>query len=121
MTRAARLARPEILALPPCDIAGAPRPGTIRLDANENPFAPLVAGQPEGEAARPQAARQAHGRNVREAVCRVGVGVGVGAGGGLGVGAKCQAGRRERAVGAQVQREVGCPGRRPGRCPPRSP
>lgn len=43
---AARLARPEILALAPCDIAGAPQPGTIRLDANENPFAALVAGQP---------------------------------------------------------------------------
>ena len=43
---ARRLARPEILALPPCDIAGAPLPGTIRLDANENPFAPLVTGQP---------------------------------------------------------------------------
>ncbi len=46
MTLATRLARPEIIALPPCDIAGAPLPGTIRLDANENPFAPLVAGQP---------------------------------------------------------------------------
>ena len=46
MSLAARLARPEILALPPCDIAGAPLPGTVRLDANENPFAPLVAGQP---------------------------------------------------------------------------
>ena len=46
MSLAARLARPEILALPPCDIAGAPLPGTIRLDANENPYAPLVAGQP---------------------------------------------------------------------------
>lgn len=46
MTLASRLARPEILALPPCDIAGAPMPGTIRLDANENPFAPLVTGQP---------------------------------------------------------------------------
>lgn len=46
MSLAARLARPEILALPPCDIAGPPLPGTIRLDANENPFAPLVAGQP---------------------------------------------------------------------------
>ncbi len=45
-TLAARLARPEILALPPCDIAGAPLPGTIRLDANENPYAALVAGQP---------------------------------------------------------------------------
>ncbi len=46
MSLAARLARPEILALPPCDIAGAPLPSTVRLDANENPFAPLVAGQP---------------------------------------------------------------------------
>ena len=46
MSLAQRLARPEILALPPCDIAGAPLPGTIRLDANENPFPPLVAGQP---------------------------------------------------------------------------
>jgi histidinol-phosphate aminotransferase/imidazoleglycerol-phosphate dehydratase/histidinol-phosphatase len=42
----ARLARPEILALAPCDIAGAPLPGTVRLDANENPFASLVARQP---------------------------------------------------------------------------
>ncbi|MEO6113991.1 MAG: aminotransferase class I/II-fold pyridoxal phosphate-dependent enzyme, partial [Sphingomicrobium sp.] len=46
MSLAARLARPEILALPPRDIAGPPLPCTIRLDANENPFAPLVAGQP---------------------------------------------------------------------------
>ncbi len=45
MSLAARLARPEILALAPCDIAGAPLPGTVRLDANENPFASLVAGQ----------------------------------------------------------------------------
>jgi histidinol-phosphate aminotransferase/imidazoleglycerol-phosphate dehydratase/histidinol-phosphatase len=45
-TLAARLARPEVLALPPCDIAGPPLPGTIRLDANENPHAALVAGQP---------------------------------------------------------------------------
>ncbi len=45
MTLAERLARPEILALPPCDIAGAPLPGTIRLDANENPFPTLVSGQ----------------------------------------------------------------------------
>jgi histidinol-phosphate aminotransferase/imidazoleglycerol-phosphate dehydratase/histidinol-phosphatase len=44
----ARLARPEILALPPVDIAanadatfGA---DAIKLDANENPFPPLVAG-----------------------------------------------------------------------------
>ncbi|WP_051504057.1 histidinol-phosphate transaminase [Sphingomonas jaspsi] len=41
-----RLARPAILALPPVDIAGAPVPGTVRLDANENPYLPLVQGQP---------------------------------------------------------------------------
>ena len=41
-----RLARPAVLTLPPVDIAGAPLPGTVRLDANENPYAPLVAGQP---------------------------------------------------------------------------
>ena len=40
------LARPAVLALPPVDIAGAPLPGTVRLDANENPYAPLVQGQP---------------------------------------------------------------------------
>jgi len=40
-----RLGRPEILALPPVDIAGAPVAGTIRLDANENPYAALVQGQ----------------------------------------------------------------------------
>ena len=45
MTVATRLARPEILALPPVDIAGAPIAGTVRLDANENPFQPLVGGQ----------------------------------------------------------------------------
>ncbi len=45
MSIANRLARPEILALPPVDIAGAPLPGTVRLDANENPFLPLVQGQ----------------------------------------------------------------------------
>ena len=61
MSLATRLARPEILALPPVDIAGAPLPGTVRLDANENPFASLVAGQaginryPEPQ---PQALRQ---------------------------------------------------------------
>ncbi len=61
MSLASRLARPEILALAPCDIAGAPLPGTVRLDANENPFASLVAGQaginryPEPQ---PQALRQ---------------------------------------------------------------
>jgi histidinol-phosphate aminotransferase/imidazoleglycerol-phosphate dehydratase/histidinol-phosphatase len=41
-----RLARPAILALSPVDIAGAPLAGTVRLDANENPYAPLVQGQP---------------------------------------------------------------------------
>jgi histidinol-phosphate aminotransferase len=48
MTLATRLARPEILALPPTDTAaavgGAPIGNSIKLDANENPFAPLVAG-----------------------------------------------------------------------------
>ena len=44
-TVAERLGRPEILALPPVDIAGAPVAGTIRLDANENPYAALVQGQ----------------------------------------------------------------------------
>lgn len=46
MNVAMRLARPAIRDLPPIDIAGAPLPDTIRLDANENPFAALVAGQP---------------------------------------------------------------------------
>jgi histidinol-phosphate aminotransferase len=46
MSLAERLARPEILALPPVDIAGAPVAGTIRLDANENPFGSLVSGHP---------------------------------------------------------------------------
>lgn len=48
MSIAARLARPEILALPQTDIAanaaGAPIGGSIKLDANENPFVPLVGG-----------------------------------------------------------------------------
>ena len=48
MSLAQRLARPEILALPPTDTAaaaaGAPIGGSIKLDANENPFAPLAAG-----------------------------------------------------------------------------
>jgi histidinol-phosphate aminotransferase/imidazoleglycerol-phosphate dehydratase/histidinol-phosphatase len=43
MTLVTRLARPAILALPPADIAGAPLPGTVRLDANENPYPALVA------------------------------------------------------------------------------
>ena len=39
-----RLARAEVLALAPTDIAGAPVAGTVRLDANENPYPPLVQG-----------------------------------------------------------------------------
>jgi histidinol-phosphate aminotransferase/imidazoleglycerol-phosphate dehydratase/histidinol-phosphatase len=43
-----RLARPEILALPPVDIAAQANEifssGAIKLDANENPFPPLVEG-----------------------------------------------------------------------------
>jgi len=46
MSLVQRLARPAILKLPPLDIAGAPLPGTVRLDANENPYVPLVQGQP---------------------------------------------------------------------------
>jgi histidinol-phosphate aminotransferase len=46
MNVALRLARPAIRDLPPVDIAGAPLPDTIRLDANENPYAALVTGQP---------------------------------------------------------------------------
>ena len=48
MTIAQRLARPEILALPAADIAaaakGAPIAGSIKLDANENPYPPLSGG-----------------------------------------------------------------------------
>jgi len=48
MSLTTRLARPEILALPPTDTAaaavGAPIGGSIKLDANENPFAPLAGG-----------------------------------------------------------------------------
>src|SRR5579871_1019885 len=45
---AERLARPEILALAPFDIAAQANsafgPDAIKLDANENPFAPLAGG-----------------------------------------------------------------------------
>jgi histidinol-phosphate aminotransferase len=48
MTNLQQLARPEILALPPVDIAaqanGAFAEDAIKLDANENPYPPLVAG-----------------------------------------------------------------------------
>ena len=46
---AERLARPEILALDPFDIAAQANsafgPDAIKLDANENPYAPLVEGE----------------------------------------------------------------------------
>lgn len=52
---AVRLARPEILALPQFDIAAAANarfgPDAIKLDANENPFPPLVAGPGAGMSA----------------------------------------------------------------------
>ena len=45
---AARLARPEILAMPPTDVAAQANEAfsadAIKLDANENPFVPLVEG-----------------------------------------------------------------------------
>jgi len=45
---AERLARPEILAMPPADLSananGEFAPDAIRLDANENAYPPLVAG-----------------------------------------------------------------------------
>jgi histidinol-phosphate aminotransferase/imidazoleglycerol-phosphate dehydratase/histidinol-phosphatase len=48
MSLLARLARPEILELPPVDIAAQANEAfasdAIKLDANENPFAPLVDG-----------------------------------------------------------------------------
>ena len=46
MSIAQRLGRPEILALTPFDLALPPPPGTVKLDCNESPFAPLVSGQP---------------------------------------------------------------------------
>lgn len=45
MNIADRLVRPELKDLPPVDLAGAPVPGTIRLDANENPYEPLAGGK----------------------------------------------------------------------------
>jgi len=68
---AARLARPEILALPPVDLAANANdlfgPDAIKLDANENPFPPLVGGDvaqnvnryPEPQPARLRAAMAA--------------------------------------------------------------
>ncbi|WP_265587426.1 histidinol-phosphate transaminase [Sphingomicrobium arenosum] len=49
-----RLARPELRGLPSTDLAGAPVPGTIRLDANENPFAPLAGGKDINRYPEPQ-------------------------------------------------------------------
>lgn len=46
MSIAFRLARTAVRDLPSPDIAGAPLPGTIRLDANESPYPALVDGQP---------------------------------------------------------------------------
>lgn len=46
MSIAERLGRPEILGLTPFDLALPPPPGTVKLDSNESPFAPLVSGQP---------------------------------------------------------------------------
>jgi histidinol-phosphate aminotransferase len=52
----ARLARPEILALPAFDISANANsffpPDAIRLDANENPFGPLVEGSLAGDVNR---------------------------------------------------------------------
>lgn len=45
MSAALRLARAAVRDLQPADIAGPPLAGTIRLDANENPYAALVDGQ----------------------------------------------------------------------------
>jgi histidinol-phosphate/aromatic aminotransferase/cobyric acid decarboxylase-like protein len=67
---AQRLARPEVLALEPFDIAAnnaLALPDAIRLDANENPFPPLVEGAlaaganryPEPQPARLKAAMAA--------------------------------------------------------------
>jgi len=67
---AQRLARPEVLALEPFDIAvnnAMSLPDAIRLDANENPFSPLVEGPlaasvnryPEPQPARLKAAMAA--------------------------------------------------------------
>jgi len=44
MSIAPRIARREIVALPGVDIAAPPATGTIRLDANENGYPPLVDG-----------------------------------------------------------------------------
>ncbi len=48
MSLPTRLARPEVLALPPMDVSAAANadfaPDAIRLDANENGYAPLVEG-----------------------------------------------------------------------------
>ncbi|MEN3972534.1 histidinol-phosphate transaminase [Sphingomicrobium sp. XHP0235] len=52
----ARLLRPDLKDLPPVDLAGAPVPGTARLDANENPFEPLAGGKAINRYPEPQPA-----------------------------------------------------------------
>ncbi|MCJ7421208.1 histidinol-phosphate transaminase [Sphingomicrobium astaxanthinifaciens] len=49
-----RLARPDLRSLPRADLAGAPIPGTIRLDANENPYPPLAGGKDINRYPEPQ-------------------------------------------------------------------
>ncbi|WP_343344764.1 histidinol-phosphate transaminase [Sphingomicrobium sp. XHP0239] len=53
---AARLVRPDLTDLPSVDLAGAPVPGTVRLDANENPFEPLAGGKTINRYPEPQPA-----------------------------------------------------------------
>lgn len=45
MSIAERLVRAAVRELPPVDVAGPPLPGTVRLDANENPYPALVDGE----------------------------------------------------------------------------
>ncbi|MCM8558048.1 histidinol-phosphate transaminase [Sphingomicrobium sediminis] len=56
MSIADRLVRPDLKGLPPVDLAGAPVPGTVRLDANENPFEPLAGGKTINRYPEPQPA-----------------------------------------------------------------
>ncbi|MBT8427010.1 MAG: aminotransferase class I/II-fold pyridoxal phosphate-dependent enzyme, partial [Erythrobacter sp.] len=56
MSIASRLVRPDLKSLQPVDLAGAPIPGTIRLDANENPYEPLAGGPTINRYPEPQPA-----------------------------------------------------------------
>ncbi len=79
---AERLARPEILALAPFDIAAQANDAfgidAIKLDANENPYGPLVDGAlssginryPEPQPARLKAANGANSPTRRSAVIK---------------------------------------------------